>query len=105
MLAKQTTTPTRSKQPEPISKRGLDMREEPNTQAPSGSLLGKDAIVTSLIRAGRPLTRANYLSMAMLSEDEMTPELEADLPEEFWLTEEGEQPPEVVLGQRAPTQE
>lgn len=105
MRAKKTATPSTPKQPERISERDLDLQEEPDAQVASASLLGKDAIVNSLIRAGQPLTRANYLSMAMLSEEEMTPELEAELPEEFWLTEEGEQPPEVILGQRAPTQE
>lgn len=63
----------------------------------SARLLGQDPTVQALIRLGLPLTRANWLERAGLSEEEMTPELEAEVPEPFQLTEDGEQPPEVIL--------
>ena len=77
-------------------------------QVASDSLLGRDGIVKLLIQSEQPLTRENYRSVAGLTEDEMTPELEANLPDEFQLTEEGFPPPEVVMvqaSQMVPTRE
>ena len=65
--------------------------------------LGLETIVRAMIQRGLPLTRESYLHVSGLTEEEMTVELEANLPSEFQLTEDGEQPPEVTLASRSMT--
>ena len=68
----------------------LITREELERQA------GNDPVVRSMILRNVPLTRANWLEMAGLSEP-LEAELEAEVPEPFALTETGEHPEPLVL--------
>jgi hypothetical protein len=61
------------------------------------TLFWADPTVRHMIRRGEPLTRARYLWYLDQTEDSMTTELEANVPEQFQLMEDGSQPPEVKL--------